>query len=103
MRERKREAGAKAYAGGMSGAGPALRIILSAHAAEAIELGGIDRTRAEATIADPDRMESDPNLERTRPFQAIAAFCGRVLRVVHRPANDGVMVITTFFDRGAKR
>jgi hypothetical protein len=80
-----------------------LKIILSVHAAEAIALRGIESAWVEATISDPDRTEPDPRPGRTRSFKAIAAFGGRVLRVVHRPADDGVMVITTYFDRGAKR
>jgi Domain of unknown function (DUF4258) len=80
-----------------------LKIVLSVHAAEAIELRGIDLAWVEATISDPDRTEPDPRPGRTRSFKAIAAFGGRVLRVVHRPAEDGVTVITTYFDRGAKR
>lgn len=80
-----------------------MKIILSVHAAEAIALRGIDLAWVEATISDPDRTEPDPRPGRTRSFKAIAAFGGRVLRVVHRPADDGVMVITTYFDRGAKR
>jgi hypothetical protein len=102
MREPLREAGAVAYASGMSGAGP-LKIILSVHAAEAMASRGIDLAWVEATIVAPDWTQPDSRQGLTRSFKAIAAFGGRLLRVVHRPADDGVMVITTFFDRGAKR
>jgi hypothetical protein len=80
-----------------------LKIILSVHAAEAIELRGIDPAWIEATISSPDRSEPDARPGRTRSFKAIVAFGGRTLRVVHRPADDGVMVITAYFDRGARR
>ena len=79
------------------------KIILSAHAVEAIELRGIELAWVEATISDPDRTEPDPRPGRTRSFKAIAAFGERVLRVVRRPANNDVMVIAAYFDRGAKR
>jgi hypothetical protein len=102
MQEWLRDAGAVPYANGMSGAGP-LKIILSVHSAEAIALRGIDLAWVEATIVAPDWTEPDSRPGRTRSFKAIAAFGSRVLRVVDRPADDGVMVITTFFDRGAKR
>ena len=80
-----------------------MKLILSSHAAEAMELRGIERTWVEAAVANPDWTESDPRPGRTRSFKAIAAFGGRVLRVVHRSAEDDVMVITTHFDRGARR
>lgn len=80
-----------------------MKLILPAHAAEAMELRGIERAWVEAAVANPDRTEPDPQPGRTRSFKAIAAFGGRVLRVVHRPAEDGGMVITTHFDRGARR
>ena len=97
-----RHAGAVAYPGGMSGANP-LKITLSVHAVEAMELRGIDLAWVEAAIVAPDWTEPDSRPGRTRSFKAIAAFGSRVLRAIHRPADDGVMVIKTFFDRGAKR
>jgi hypothetical protein len=36
-------------------------------------------------------------------YKVIAAFGGRVLRVVHRPEGDDIVVITMHFDRGARR
>ena len=84
-------------------AGATLQIHLSSHAAEAMQLRGLDPAWIAATVTDPDWTEPDPRPERMRSYKAIAAFGGRVLRVVHRPAADGVMVITAHFDRGARR
>lgn len=80
-----------------------MKVILSPHAVEAIELRGIDPAWVEATVATPDRTEPDPRPGRTRSYKAISAYDGRVLRVVHSPVEDGVMVITVHFDRGARR
>ena len=58
----------------------------------------------EATIAAPDRTKADPrNPSLTRSFQAVAAFANRVLRVVHQPDGDDILVVTAHFDRGARR
>ena len=56
----------------------------------AIELGWV-----EATIAAPNRTETDPrDPSLTRSFKVVAAFGNRVLRVVHRPDGDDVLVVT---------
>jgi hypothetical protein len=34
---------------------------------------------------------------------AIAEYGARVLRVVHRPEGDDIVIITVHFDRGARR
>jgi hypothetical protein len=80
-----------------------MKIILLPHAAEAMELRSIEWAWVEAAVTSPDWTAPDPRPGRTRSFKAIAAFGGRVLRVVHQPAEDGVMVITVHFDRGARR
>jgi hypothetical protein len=55
-------------------------------------------------IAAPDRTEADPrNPSLTRSFKAVAAFGNRVLRVVHQPDGDDILVVTARFDRGARR
>ena len=79
-----------------------LKVILSTHAVEGLELRGIDRAWVEATVANPDHTAPDPRLGRTRSYKAISAFGARVLRVVHCPAEDGVRVISAYFDRGAR-
>ena len=37
------------------------------------------------------------------PIKAIAEYGARVLRVVHRPEGDDIVIITVHFDRGARR
>ena len=44
---------------------------------------------------------SDPSL--TRSYRAIPQFGGRILRVVHRPDDDDIFVVTAHWDRGGKR
>ena len=50
----------------------------------------------------PDFTEADPrHPERIRSYKAIAAFGGRILRVVHRRDGRDMIVITVHFDRRA--
>jgi hypothetical protein len=79
-------------------------ILLSKHAAEQMQERRISVVWVEAAIAAPDWREADPNFpERTRSYRAEPEFGGRMLRVVHRPEGDDVMVITVHFDRTARR
>ena len=79
-------------------------MILTKHAQEAVETRKVELRWIEATIAAPDRIEPDPrHPERTRSYKAIAEFGGRVLRVVHRPGENDIVIITVHFDRGAGR
>ena len=56
-----------------------------------------------ATVAQPDHRQIDPgDPTLTRSLKAIDAMGGRVLRVVHRPDGDDMLVVTAFFDRGAR-
>lgn len=57
----------------------------------------------EATVSAPDWIEADADPMLTRSFRSIAEFGGRVLRVVHRPDGADTLVVTAFFDRGARR
>jgi hypothetical protein len=79
-------------------------ILLSKHAREAIDVRKIDFAWIAAAVHTPDFIDTDPrHSERTRSFKAIAEFGGRVLRVVHRPEGNDIVVITVHFDRGARR
>ena len=76
----------------------------SRHANEQIEDRRIERNWVEIAVAAPDWTEADPVFpERARYYKAIAAFGGRVIRVVHQPEDDDIVEITAHFDRGAKR
>jgi hypothetical protein len=45
-------------------------------------------------------QDRDPSL--TQSFKAIAEFGSRVLKVVHRADEEDFLVVTAYFDRGAK-
>jgi hypothetical protein len=79
-------------------------IRLTLHAQEWIARRGLDVRWVEATVLQPDYSlpnPADPAL--TRSWRSIPEFGGRMLRVVHRPDGGDVVVITAYFDRGAKR
>jgi hypothetical protein len=75
---------------------------LTQHARERIDAGEVRADWIALALAEPDRREQDPaRAELTRSYRRIAAFGGRVLRVVHRQDDDHILVVTAFFDRGA--
>jgi hypothetical protein len=79
-------------------------ICLTKHAQEAVGIRSIAFTWIEEAVSSPDFVEADPHHpERTRSYKAIAEYGGRVLRVVHRPEGDDIVIITVHFDRGARR
>ncbi len=79
-------------------------IRLSLHAREWIERRSLSLRWIEAAVWHPDRTAPDPHSPGlTRSFKAIPEADGRVLRVVHRPDGNDVLVVTAHFDRGAKR
>lgn len=58
----------------------------------------------EAAIIAPDWTAPDPDDPSvTRAFCAISQAHGRVLRVAHRRDGNDILVLTAFFDRGAKK
>jgi hypothetical protein len=79
-------------------------IRLTKHAQEAMDVRDLAFNWIAEAVSAPDFVEPDPrHPERTRSYKAIAEFGGRVLRVVHRPDGDDIVVITVHFDRGARR
>jgi hypothetical protein len=78
-------------------------IRLSIHTEKRVAERALDLAWIEATITAPDWTTADPDPTLTRSYKAIAAFGGRVLRVVHRAAGDDAIVVTAFFDRSARR
>ena len=79
-------------------------IRLTKHAQEAISARGIAVDWIEAAVSVPDWIEPDPrHPDRVRSYKAIAEYGGRVLRVVHRPEGDDILIITVHFDRRARR
>jgi len=78
-------------------------IRLTKHAAESIETRSLSFEWIERTLAAPDFTRPDPrDRTLTRSFKAIAEAGGRVLRVVHRPEGNDIVIATVHFDRGAK-
>jgi len=78
-------------------------IWLTRHARERVEAGEVQIAWIEETILRPTRTRPDPyRAAVTLSFRAIPEFGGRVLRVAHRSDGDDVLVITAFFDRGAR-
>ncbi len=74
------------------------------HAQEAISARDIALDWIGAAVSAPDWIETDPrHPDRIRSYKAIAEHGGRVLRVVHRPEGDDILIITVHFDRGAQR
>lgn len=77
--------------------------VLSNHAARELEKRQISSAFIELALLSPDDRRpdpSDPGL--TRSFKTIPEFGGRILRVVHRPSEHGIFVVTAHWDRGAR-
>lgn len=78
-------------------------IKLSDHAMDAVTLRSLRMEWIVATLQAPDATRLDarrPGV--TLSFKMIAEFGNRVLRVAHRADGTDVLVITAYFDRGAK-
>jgi len=74
------------------------------HAETMLVERGIDREWVERTIAQPDHVETD----RRRPgitlaFRAISEREGRILRVAYAETDEGIRIVTTYFDRARRR
>jgi hypothetical protein len=73
------------------------------HAQEALDKRNILEQWVERRLRAPDRTGPDPRYpDRPRSYLAITESGGRVLRVVHRPEGNDIVVITVHFDRGAR-
>ncbi len=78
-------------------------IRLTTHAKERQADSSLELAWIEAAVLRPDWTIADPRRPGvTRSFKRIAERGGRILRVAHRPDGAGVLVLTAFFDRGAK-
>ena len=78
-------------------------IKLSKHTSDEMAGRRILLSYIETALTFPDRVvqdATDPGLSRS--YKIIAEFGNRVLRVVHRPENDDIFVVTAHWDRGAK-
>jgi hypothetical protein len=78
-------------------------IKLTTHAADMLSERGIAFESVVAVIEQPELRSADPlDPALTRSYGKIPAAGGRVLRVVHRPDDSDILVITAHFDRGKK-
>lgn len=76
---------------------------LTIHAMQRMQQYGLALSPIEAAVAASDRTAPDPREEGvTRSFKAIPERGGRVMRVAHRPDGADVLVLSAFFDKGAK-
>jgi hypothetical protein len=79
-------------------------LILTKHAQQNVARDGLDPAWVEATITRPQHTDRDPaDATLTRAWRRIPQRGGRVLWVVFRPAGADIVVVTAFFDRGARR
>ena len=78
-------------------------IKLSVHTERRIIERNLSAGWIEATISAPDWTAQDADAALTQSFKSIAEFGGRILKVVHRPDGADILVVTAYFDRGAKR
>jgi hypothetical protein len=79
-------------------------LILTRHAQLNVARDRLDPAWIEATITKPQRADRDPkDAPLTRAWRNIPERGGRALRGVFRPLGADILVITVFFDRGARR
>jgi hypothetical protein len=76
---------------------------LTTHAKERQVRYGLAQAWIESAVMSPDWTHPDPQQPWvTRSFKVISESGGRVLRVAHRYDGADVLVLSAFFDRGAK-
>ena len=79
-------------------------IRLSKHIIDEMGKPGISIGFIERTIILPDRIAPAPvQPGLSRSFKAMSEFGARVLRVMHRPDNGHISVVTAHWDKGAAR
>ena len=78
-------------------------IRLTKHAEQRATQRGLQLAWIEAAIAAPDWVSVDEDPTLAHSFKAIAENGNRVLNVVHRSFGADIIVVTAYFDRGARR
>jgi len=79
-------------------------LILTRHARDNVVRDAIHPAWIETTVRQPTALMLDPHDPTlTRAWRRIPERGGRVLQVVFRPAGANIVVVTVFFDRGARR
>ena len=80
-----------------------MAIVLSRHAETVMAARDIATDWVTQALTTPDVSLSDPaDPTLMRSYRRIEAANGRILRVVHRQHEGDILVVTAFFDRGAK-
>lgn len=78
-------------------------IRLTKHAEEAVEKRSLALDWIAHAITAPDFADTDPHDNAlTRSFKAIDEAGRRILRFVHRPEGNDILIVTAHFDRDAK-
>ena len=81
-----------------------MALIFTAHASHRMTLRAITEAWVAATIEQPELPSPDPRDPAvTRAWRRIPEHDGRVLRVVFRRDGSDIVVVSTVFDRGARR
>ena len=81
-----------------------MALIFGQHARLRMQQRGIVEAWIELTVRQPAHVEPCPrDAALVRARRRIPQRGNRVLRVVYRPAGTDVVVVSMFFDRGAKR
>lgn len=84
--------------------GGRVRITYGTHALGNLVDRALERVWIERTVAEPEETETDPkHPERRRAYRSVPERDGRMLRVVYVPTEDGVHIVTAFFDRSRRR
>ena len=79
-------------------------LIFTDHAQRRMAQRQIERAWIAATIDPPERSEPEPrDPALTRTWRRIPERGCRVLRVVFRRSGGDIVVVSTVFDRGARR
>lgn len=80
-----------------------MAIVCTAHARRTIAERELAWEWVERAVLQPDRREADPtDPVAIRSYRRIPEAGGRIIRVVHRPHGEDILIITAFLDRGAK-
>jgi hypothetical protein len=89
---------------GSGAEGTFLALILSVHMADELATRRLAIEWIALTVQSPDwTMPCPKDGSLTRSFRRIDEAGGRVLRVVHRPEGNDMLIVTAFLDRGARR
>lgn len=79
------------------------KITYTQHARDEMLRRGITEAMVKSTLMMPDAETPDTDPQLMRRFKEIEQYGQRILRVVYKESDAGFLIITTFFDRRAKK